>query len=112
MVEGGEPAPETDPLRRAQRALRGAEADSGWEELCAMARLGRRLCTEQGRIAELYELMGQWHEAAEARDDRKAMEESARELVWILQGWGRSEEAHRIEVRRVTELTDQMTFSW
>ena len=52
--------------------------------------------------------MQQWHSAAEDREDRAALEESAREIVWILEGWGRAEEARRLEYRRATEFDDQM----
>src|ERR1041385_89789 len=47
-------------------------------------------------LAELYELMQQWHNAAEDEDDRAALDESARELVWILEGWGLQGEARAI----------------
>jgi TIR domain len=96
----------SDPLREAQAVL--AEPPADWEHTCRMARLGRRLAREQGRMAECYELMEQWHSAAEKQRDRQALEESAREIVWILEGWGRTNEAHRVEYRRATEFDDQM----
>lgn len=52
--------------------------------------------------------MEQWQAAAETREDRGVQEESARGMVWILQGWGRHEEAQRLEYKRLTELTQQM----
>ena len=63
-------------------------------------------------MAECYELMEQWHAAAEVRGDRGALEESAREMVWILERWDRTEEAARLEFQRVTELAQQMTLPW
>ncbi len=98
-----------DPLRQVQRALRDPDPAADWPELCAQARLGRRLCCEQGRIAECYELMDQWHAEAQIRDDRGALEESAREMVWILQEWGRHADAQLLEHKRVTEFAQQMT---
>jgi len=108
IVEDDAGEPVSDPLRQVQRALRDPAPDADWAELCGLARLGRRLCGEQGRIAECYELMEQWHAAAEARGDSGAVEESAREMVWILEGWGREEEAQRLEYRRATEFAQQM----
>ena len=56
--------------------------------------------------------MLQWHAGAEARDDRTVLDESARELVWILEGWGMAEEAHRLDYRRASEFDDQMMLSF
>ncbi len=104
------PGPVTEPqdesIRGIQRALRLRPSD--WAEYCRLARVGRRLTREAGRIAECRELMAQWHAAAEARDDRKALDESARELVWILESWGRSDEAYRLDYLRATEFDEQM----
>jgi hypothetical protein len=94
------------PLREAQSAL--ANPAGPWGEICRLARLGRRLTREQGRMAECYELMQQWHAAAEEQEVRGALEESAREIVWILEAWGRAEEARGVEYRRATEYDDQM----
>src|SRR5208283_5290200 len=72
------------------------------------ARRALRLAAEQGRLAESFELLGQWHELAQARGDRRILEESAREMVWILEGWDRLEEARKLEFRRATQYDDQM----
>lgn len=108
IVEGGAAEPLTDDLSRARSAFGSPHAAVNWAEACVLARLGRRLCRDAGRTAECYELMEQWHAAAQAREDRTAMEESAREMVWILEGWGRTEEAARLEYKRVSELGEQM----
>ena len=73
-----------------------------------MARLGRRLTRDAGRIAECHEMMAQWHAAAEARGDLKALDESARELVWILESWGRADEAYKLDYLRAIEFDEQM----
>jgi hypothetical protein len=104
------PAGAPDPIRELQSAFH--EPQTPWPDLCAHARQGRRLLRDAGRIAELYELMQQWHAGAEARDDRAVLDESARELVWILEGWGMADEAHRLDYRRATEFDDQMMFSF
>jgi len=97
-----------DPLRPIQRAFSSPDSTLDWAEVCAMARLGRRLTRDQGRLAECFELMQQWHAAAEEEGDRTVLEESAREMVWILEGWGRTAEAERLEYRRATEFDEQM----
>lgn len=79
-----------------------------WAELCRLARQGLRLAGEQGRFAESFELLEKWHALAGAREDRRILEESAREMVWILKGWDRLEEARRLEYRRATQYDDQM----
>src|SRR5208283_4814822 len=72
------------------------------------ARRALRLAAGQGRLAESFELLGKWHALAQAREDRRILEESAREMVWILEGWDRLEEARRLEYRRATQYDDQM----
>jgi hypothetical protein len=79
-----------------------------WAELCRLARQGLRLAGEQGRVAESFELLQRWHELAEVRVDRRILEESSREMVWILEGWDHFEEARRMEHRRATLYDDQM----
>jgi hypothetical protein len=94
-------------LLTAQRVLLQSEG-APWAEVCRQARTGRRLLRERQRIAELFEMMEQWRTAAEARGDRPILDESLRELVWILEGWGRTGEARRLEYRRATEFDEQM----
>jgi TIR domain len=98
----------SDPLRLVQEALAGIDRAAGWAGMCSLARQGRRLAREQGRIAECFELMQQWHAAAGIEDDRAVLNESAREMVWILEGWGRTKEAERMEYDRATEFEDQL----
>jgi hypothetical protein len=99
-----------EPIREAQAAFR--ERRAPWPELCTQARQARRHLREAGRLAELYELMRQWHDAAEAAGDRAVLDESAREVIWILEGWGMASEALRLDYRRATEFDDQMMFSF
>jgi hypothetical protein len=106
IAREGFPSPD-DELRQVQRAFRNVTLP--WPELCQLARLGRRLTFDQGRIAELYELMWQWQSAAEDCEDRTVLNESARELVWILESWGRDEEARRLDQRRAAEYDEQMS---
>ena len=99
---------DSDPLRSIQRQFRELDHTGDWAARCALARLGRRLTREQGRLAECFELMQQWHAAAETRSDRNVLDESAREMVWILEAWDRIDDARRLDYRRSIEFDDQM----
>ena len=102
-LSGQEPAESGQPQGYPGETLGLPERGPG-----SLARLGRRLAREQGRMAECFELMQQWHAAAEEEEDRAVLSESAREMVWILEGWGRTEEAERLEERRAIEFDEQM----
>jgi len=108
IVSEAGPEAQTDPLLPIQTAFSSAAAAADWPALCALARQGLRLGRDQGRVAECLELMQQWHAAAEREGDRAVLSESAREIVWILEGWGRIEEAARVDYRRAMEFEDQM----
>ena len=53
-------------------------------------------------------LLAQWHAMAEARADLRILDESAREMVWILEGWDHTEEAASLAYRRATEYDRQL----
>lgn len=95
-----------DEIREIQAAV--ADPATPYSEVCAAARRGRRLLRNAGRIAELHELMQQWHSAAADEDDRTALDESAREQIWILETWGRAEEATSLDYDRAARFDDQM----
>jgi hypothetical protein len=107
-----EPRPEAPPDEGSLRGIQHLFSHPGlvddWAEVCRLARQGLRLAGEQGRLAESFELLQKWHALAEACGDRRVLEESAREMVWILEGWDRLEEARRLEYRRATQYDDQM----
>jgi hypothetical protein len=98
--------PDDESIRGIQRALR--HPVGGWIEFCRLARIGRRLTSDAGRIAECYEIVQCWHEAAQVIGDRAALDESARELVWILLSWDRADEARQLDYRRACEFDEQM----
>lgn len=106
LVSESGPA-QPDELRSIQDAL--AHPGENWEEICRLARTGRRITRDAGRLAECYELMQQWHDLAQEWEDRWVLNESAREMVWILEGWGRTEEAKQLEVVRASEYDEQMS---
>jgi hypothetical protein len=103
-----EAPPDGESLRGIQYIFNRPGMVDDWAVLCRLARRALHLAAEQGRLAESFELLGQWHALADARGDRRILEESAREMVWILEGWDRLEEARRMEYRRATQWADQM----
>jgi TIR domain len=106
LVSAAVAEPEDESIRGIQRALR--HPSSGWIEFSRLARLGFRLTRDAGRIAECYEILQLWREAAEVVGDRAVLDESARELVWILHSWDRTEEARDLDYRRACEFDEQM----
>jgi TIR domain len=97
--------PSADPMRPIHATL---DTSEDWTEICQAARQARRIAREQGRIAELYDVMQAWSAMAQARSDRDAQEEAMREIVWILEAWEMGEEARRVEFRRASEFDQQM----
>jgi len=106
IVSGAVTEPDDESIRGIQRALR--HPVGGWIEFCRLARIGRRLTRDAGRIAECYEIVQCWHEAAQVIGDRAVQDESARELVWILLSWDRTDEARHLDYRRACEFDEQM----
>ncbi len=99
---------EPDEIRSIQHTLSGADPGAQWVDICRQARIGRRLLRDAGRLAECYELMQQWHDLALEREDHGALDESEREMVWILEGWDRLEEARALEIRRAAAFDEQL----
>jgi hypothetical protein len=102
-TEPGEPSRDT--LRQMACDFDAAE---DWIEACRLARQARRVAHEQFRLAECFEIMTQWRAMAEEREDRPVVDEASRELVWILDGWGRTDEARQLEQARATEFDEQL----
>jgi hypothetical protein len=106
-----EPLPSTpNPLRDAQRLV--FSPDTSWPDVCAAARLARRLTLEQGRLAECHELMEHWIALADVRNDGPIQDEGTRELVWILETWGRTIEAAKLDYRRAATFDDQIPLAF
>ena len=102
-IEPGEPS--SDTLRQLARAF---DAVENWTEACRLARQTRRVAHDQFRLAECFEIMTQWRAMAQENDDRAVVDEASRELVWILDGWGRTEEARQLEQTRAMEFDEQL----
>jgi hypothetical protein len=98
-------APSSDPMRSLHAAF---DTSEDWAAICQAARQARRVARDEGRIAELYDLMQAWAAMAESRADRSAQEEAMREIVWILEAWELDEDARRVEFRRASEFDEQM----
>lgn len=102
-TEAGEPS--TDELRTIARTF---DATEEWHEVCRLARQARRVARQQFRMAECFEIMKQWRAMADEHDDRPVVDEASREIVWILDGWGRTDEARQIEQVRAHEFDEQL----
>ncbi len=100
--------PSASEIRTCQQALSEPRAAGGWSEICRLARMGRRVTRDAGRLAECFEMMQQWNALAEEQEDLAALDESAREMVWILDAWDRSEEARALEFRRAGRVDQQL----
>jgi hypothetical protein len=102
-TEAGEPS--TDELRTIARTF---DATGDWSELCRLARQARRIARDQFRLPECFEIMQQWRTLADEHNDRPVVDEASRELVWILESWGRTDEARQIEQVRAREFDEQL----
>jgi len=77
-----------------------------------LAKRGVALLKRKGRQAEAFEMLEAVSRAAERREDRRMIEDCSREQVWILESWGRDEEAARIHRTRRALYEDQMALDF
>jgi hypothetical protein len=101
---------ESNDLRDAQRLVYTPGAS--WHDICGAARVVRRVTQEQGRFAERFEVMEHWAALAESRGDDAIQEEATREMVWILESWGRTVDAAKLDFRRATAFDEQMPLAF
>jgi hypothetical protein len=100
-------------LPQLRRALDWTlRSDESWGLACDLAKRGLALLKRKGRQAETFEMVEGISRAAEGREDRRMLEDCSREQVWILESWGRTEEAQRIFHSRRALYEDQMQFSF
>jgi hypothetical protein len=100
-------------LPQLRRALDWAlQDDQSWGLACDLAKRGVALLKRRGRQAEAFEMLETISRAAERREDRRMLADCSREQVWILESWGRTEEAQRIFHSRRALYEDQMQFSF
>lgn len=92
-----------------QDALGGTLAASeDWSLACTLARRGVAWARAQDRLAEAFEMLQDWRCAAEERADRRVLEDCAWEQMWILDRWGREQEARELDTIRRKHYTDQL----
>jgi hypothetical protein len=49
---------------------------------------------------------------AEQRSDRRVLDDCAWEQIWILEHWGRYDEARALDGIRRKQYADQLAFDW
>ena len=89
---------------------RALEAD--WPLASKLARGGLTWAKNQDRLAEAFEMLRDWTQAAEKQGDRRVLEDCAWEQIWILEHWGRDKEARELDLVRREQLADQLSFSF
>jgi hypothetical protein len=99
-----------DRLHEAQQAL--FFEGTTWPDVCAAARQIRRIAMEQGRHAECFEAMERWAVLADEQRDDAAQEEAVREQVWILESWGRTIDAAKLDYRRAAAFDEQIPLAF
>lgn len=99
-------------LRRALDWALSQEDDEAWALARDLAKRGVALMMRKRRQAEAFETLEAVSGVAERRGDRRTLEDCSREQVWILESWGRMEEARQIFSSRRALYADQMRFDF
>lgn len=86
--------------------------DTAWALACDLAKRGVALLKRKRRQAEAFELLGAISRAAEQREDRRVLEHFSRDQIWMLESWGRLEEAQTIFHNCRAIFDDQMCFNF
>jgi hypothetical protein len=100
-------------LPQLRRALDWAlQDDESWALACDLVKRGVALLKRKSRPAEVFEMLGAVLRVAERREDRRTLEDCSREQVWILESWGRMDEARRLFERYRALYEDQRQFTF
>jgi hypothetical protein len=83
-----------------------------WPLASKLARRALAWAKAQDRLAEAFEILMEWSAAADGQGDRRVLEDCAWEQAWILEHWGRTEEAGEIDQVRRELYAAQMSFSF
>ncbi len=83
-----------------------------WLAASTLARRALVWAKAQDRLAEAFEVLDNWHAAAERKGDRRVLEDCAWEQIWILEHWGNDGEARELDTLRRQRYADQMAFSF
>ena len=94
-----------------QHALHAA-IEIDWALAGSLARRAVAWARAQDRLAEAFEILEEWSLAAEQRSDRHVLDDCAWEQIWILEHWGRYDEARALDGIRRKQYADQLAFDW
>jgi hypothetical protein len=83
-----------------------------WATASTLARRAIIWAKIQDRLAEAFEVLQDWSGAGERLGDRRVLEDCAWEQMWILEHWGRTDEARELDIIRQEHFADQMAFSF
>jgi hypothetical protein len=111
-VEESQCEAEVPQLRRALDWAISQPDGEAWALACDLAKRGVSLLKRKRRQAEAFEMLESVARAAEGREDRHTLEDCSREQVWILESWGRMDEAQRIFHEHRALYEDQMQLNF
>jgi hypothetical protein len=94
-----------------QHAFRSA-LETDWTLSGALARRAVTWARAHDRLAEAFEILEEWSRAAEQRSDRRVLEDAAWEQIWILDRWGRTNEARTLDGIRRKQYADQLALDF
>jgi hypothetical protein len=83
-----------------------------WALAGALARRAVAWARAHDRLAEAFEILEDWSRVAEQRSDRRVLDDCAWEKIWILEHWGRYDEARALDGLRRKQYADQLAFDW
>lgn len=100
-------------LPQLRQALDWALQDGeSWALACDLSKRGVALLKSKRRQAEAFEILKAVLPEAERREDRRMLEDCTRERAWILESWGRDEQAELIRRTHRALYADQMQFNF
>jgi hypothetical protein len=86
--------------------------ETDWPLASTLARRALTWAKAQDRLAEAFEILQDWLRAGETHGDRRVLEDCAWEQIWILEHWGRTGEARKLDDIRREQYANQMSFSF
>jgi hypothetical protein len=99
-------------LGAIRHAFDRAMAGRDWPLACALGRRSASAGRKLERLGEAFDILDLLYREAQARQDRRVLEECAWEQAWILERWGRHEEAAALHARRRAQFADQLCFDF
>jgi hypothetical protein len=114
-AQTSEPADLTQFWPDLQHALHRSLAgtiEMDWPLAGALARRAVAWARAHDRLAEAFEIVEAWSRSAEQRSDRRVLDDCAWEQIWILEHWGRYDEARALDGLRRKQYADQLAFDF